>query len=158
MIRAEKWKMAPIPKMSTDDATHYSNQGGSSWFVLKKLQRTQMLQQKFLADTFWRKHRAFMISLMKSNNIIGTYLPAADIEAVNTESEFFSGQQINKTLVDWEAQIPSVNTGAFSAEAQSALLAVTPNILNGSDLDTELAAAEEQFKSDYSVNKRKEDS
>ena len=37
------------------------------------------------------------------------------------------------------------NTGAFSAEAQSALLAVTPNILNGSDLDTELAAAEEQF-------------
>ena len=36
-------------------------------------------------------------------------------------------------------------TGAFSAEAQSALLAVTPNILNGSDLDTELAAAEEQF-------------
>ncbi len=30
-----KWKMAPIPKMSTDSATHYSNQGGSSWFVLK---------------------------------------------------------------------------------------------------------------------------
>ena len=56
---------------------------------------------------------------MKSNNIIGTYLPAADIEAVNTESEFFSGQQINKTLVDWEAQIPSVNTGAFSAEARA---------------------------------------
>ena len=54
-------------------------------------------------------------------------------------------RQINKTLVEWEAQIPSVNTGAFSAEAQSALLAVTPNILNGSDLDTELAAAEEQF-------------
>ena len=52
---------------------------------------------------------------------------------------------LGKTLVEWEAQIPSVNTGAFSAEAQSALLAVTPNILNGSDLDTELAAAEEQF-------------
>ena len=138
-----KWKMAPIPKMSTDGATHYSNQGGSSWFVLKNSKNADAAA-KFLADTFGGSTELYD-SLMKSNNIIGTYLPAADIEAVNTESEFFSGQQINKTLVDWEAQIPSVNTGAFSAEAQSALLAVTPNILNGSDLDTELAAAEEQF-------------
>ena len=138
-----KWKMAPIPKMSTDGATHYSNQGGSSWFVLKNSKNADAAA-KFLADTFGGSTELYD-SLMKSNNIIGTYLPAADIEAVNTESEFFSGQQINKTLVDWEAQIPSVNTGAFSAEAQSALLAVTPTILNGSDLDTELAAAEEQF-------------
>ena len=44
---------------------------------------------------------------MKSNNIIGTYLPASDCEAVEAASDFFSGQQINKTLVEWEAQIPS---------------------------------------------------
>ena len=138
-----KWKMAPIPKMSTEGATHYSNQGGSSWFVLKNSKNAEAAA-KFLGKTFGGSVEMYD-SLMKSNNIIGTYLPASDCEAVEAASDFFSGQQINKTLVEWEAQIPSVNTGAFSAEAQSALLAVTPNILNGSDLDTELAAAEEQF-------------
>ena len=138
-----KWKMAPIPKMSTEGATHYSNQGGSSWFVLKNSKNAEAAA-KFLGKTFGGSVEMYD-SLMKSNNIIGTYLPASDCEAVEAASDFFSGQQINKTLVEWEALIPSVNTGAFSAEAQSALLAVTPNILNGSDLDTELAAAEEQF-------------
>ena len=138
-----KWKMAPIPKMRTEGATHYSNQGGSSWFVLKNSKNAEAAA-KFLGKTFGGSVEMYD-SLMKSNNIIGTYLPASDCEAVEAASDFFSGQQINKTLVEWEAQIPSVNTGAFSAEAQSALLAVTPNILNGSDLDTELAAAEEQF-------------
>lgn len=138
-----KWKMAPIPKMSTEGATHYSNQGGSSWFVLKNSKNAEAAA-KFLGKTFGGSVEMYD-SLMKSNNIIGTYLPAADCEAVEATSDFFSGQQINKTLVEWEALIPSVNTGAFSAEAQSALLAVTPNILNGSNLDTELAAAEEQF-------------
>lgn len=138
-----KWKMAPIPKMSTEGATHYSNQGGSSWFVLKNSKNAEAAA-KFLGKTFGGSVEMYD-SLMKSNNIIGTYLPAADCEAVEATSDFFSGQQINKTLVEWEALIPSVNTGAFSAEAQSVLLAVTPNILNGSNLDTELAAAEEQF-------------
>ena len=89
-----------------------------------------------------------MLLLFIRESYISTLPPKVlprNLAAASAFLEFFSGQQINKTLVDWEAQIPSVNTGAFSAEAQSALLAVTPNILNGSDLDTELAAAEEQF-------------
>lgn len=69
----------------------YSNQGGSSWFVLKNSKNADAAA-KFLADTFGGSTELYD-SLMKSNNIIGTYLPAADIEAVNTESEFFSGQR-----------------------------------------------------------------
>ncbi|MDO5423454.1 MAG: extracellular solute-binding protein [Eubacteriales bacterium] len=137
------WKMAPIPKMSTEGATHYSNQGGSSWFVLKNSENAEAAAQ-FLANTFGGSTELYD-SLLKSNNIIGTYLPASEVEALDAESEYFSGQQINKTLVEWEAQIPSVNTGVYSAEAQSALLAVTPNILNGSDLATELESAAAQF-------------
>lgn len=140
-----KWKMAPVPKLSVEGATQYSNQGGSSWFVLKNAKNAEAAA-KFMANTFGGSTELYN-SLLESNNIIGTYLPASEVDALNAESEFFSGQQINKTLVDWEALIPAVNTGAFSAEAQSALLAVTPNILNGSDLDTELEAAAAQFDS-----------
>lgn len=140
-----KWKMAPVPQLSVEGATKYSNQGGSSWFVLNNSKNAEAAAQ-FMANTFAGSTELYN-SLLESNNIIGTYLPASEVEALNTESEFFSGQQINKTLVEWEALIPSVNTGAFSAEAQSALLAVTPNILNGSDIETELEAAAAQFDS-----------
>ncbi len=84
------------------------------WFVPEEL-KNMMLQQNLPDDTFGGSTE-LLILFMKSNNIIGTYLPAADIEAVNTESEFFSGQQINKHWSIGEAQIPSVNTGAFSAQ------------------------------------------
>lgn len=140
-----KWKMAPIPKLSVEGATHYSNQGGSSWFVLNNAENAEAAAN-FMKNTFAGSVELYD-SLLASNNIIGTYLPASAAEALNVESEFFSGQQINKTLVEWEALIPAVNTGAFSAEAQSALLAVTPNILAGSDLATELEAAAVQFDS-----------
>ena len=69
--------MAPIPKMSTEGATHYSNQGGSSWFVLKNSKNAEAAA-KFLAETFGGSAELYD-SLMKSNNIIGTYLPASDM-------------------------------------------------------------------------------
>jgi len=78
---------------------------------------------------------------------MGTYLPASTVEAYDASDDFFSGQQINKTLASWIDEIPEVNPGAYSAEAQSALLSVTPDILNGADLETELQSAEEQFNS-----------
>ncbi len=83
---------------------------------------------------------------MKSNNIIGTYLPASDCEAVEAASDFFSGQQINKTLVEWGSSDPICKHRRIQRRSpERNYLPVTPNILNGSDLDTELAAAEEQF-------------
>ena len=72
---------------------------------------------------------------------------ASTVEAYDASDDFFSGQQINKTLASWIDEIPEVNPGAYSAEAQSALLSVTPDILNGADLETELQSAEEQFNS-----------
>lgn len=77
---------------------------------------------------------------------MGTYLPASDVEAYEMKDEFYGGQQVNKDLATWMAEIPAVDTGAFSAEAQSALLAVTPQILEGADLTECLADAETQFE------------
>ena len=139
-----KWKIAPVPKMSTEGATHYSNQGGSSWFVLKNSKNSE-LAADFLSKTFGGSTELYN-TLLSEKSIIGTYLPASDVEAYDQEFEFFGGQQVNKLLADWMSKIPAVDTGAFSAEAQSALLGVTPSILEGGDLTENLQDAEQQFE------------
>lgn len=139
-----KWAVAPIPKMDADEATQYSNQGGSSWFVLKNSKNSD-LAADFLAKTFGESKDLYN-TLLENKSIIGTYLPAADVAGYDQKSDFFGGQQVNKTLADWMSKIPAVDTGAFSAEAQAALTAVTPGILSGSDLNTSLKDAEKQFE------------
>ena len=139
-----KWAVAPIPTMETEGATNRSNQGGSSWFVLKNGKNAEAAAE-FLKNTFAGSTDLYN-TLLEGANIMGTYLPASDVEAVNIEDEFYGGQQVNKDLSTWMAEIPAVNTGAFSAEAQSALLAVTPQILEGADLTECLTEAESQFE------------
>ncbi len=138
------WKLAPIPKLDgVAGATQYSNQGGSSIFVLANAEHADAAA-RFLANTFGGSKDLYN-TLAGNANIMGTYLPASDVEAYSAADEYFSGQAINSTLAGWIGNIPQVNPGPYTAEAQAALLAVTPDILSGADLDEELAAAEEQF-------------
>lgn len=138
-----KWAVAPVPKMSVSGATNCSNQGGSSWYVLNNSKNADAAAD-FLAKTFGGNTELYN-TLLKTKNIIGTYLPAASVEAYSEPSEFYGGQTLNADLADWLSKIPAVNTGAFSAEAQAALLAITPDVLGGGDLESSLQKAEEQF-------------
>jgi lactose/L-arabinose transport system substrate-binding protein len=139
-----KWAVAPVPTMSTEGATQYSNQGGSSWYVLSNSENADIAAD-FLAKTFGADTDLYN-TLLSEKNIVGTYLPAAEVEAYDAEDEFYGGQQVNKDFAEWLAQIPAVDTGAFSSEAQAALLAVTPEYLAGGDLDTCLEEATTQFE------------
>ncbi len=137
------WKVAPVPKLSIEGATNKSNQGGSSWFVLAKGKNADVAAD-FMAKTFGGSTELYN-TLVEQKNIMATYLPASNVPAYDVEDEFFSGTKINKTLAEWIGQIPVVESGVYTAEAQSALLAVTPDIIAGSDLDKCLKQAEEQF-------------
>ena len=138
------WKLAPIPVLEgINGATNKSNQGGSSFYVLANAKNADAAA-KFLANTFGGNTDLYN-TLAKNANIMGTYLPASSVEAYSTGDDYFSGQEVNKILAGWIAEIPAVNPGAYTAEAQAALLAVTPEILNGGDIDSLLSTAEEQF-------------
>lgn len=138
-----KWAVAPVPKLSAEGATNKSNQGGSSWYVLKNAKNAEKAAD-FLAKTFAGSTELYN-TLLKSSNIMGTYLPAESVEAYSEPSEFYGGQKLNADLASWLKDIPAVDTGAFSAEAQAALLAVTPEYLAGGNLDDCLKNAAEQF-------------
>lgn len=139
-----KWAVAPVPKLSVDGATSRSNQGGSSWFVLANSENSDVAAD-FLAKTFGGSPELYN-TLLGEKNIMGTYLPASTVDAYSAESEFYGGQKVNADLATWLGEIPAVETGAFSAEAQAALLGVMPEYLAGGDLDTVLEEATTQFE------------
>ncbi len=148
-IKAEEsqsglWKVAPIPTLSVEGATNSSNQGGSSWFVLKNGKNPEAAAE-FLASTFGKDVDLYN-TLLSEANIMATYLPASDAPAFETPDPFFSDTLVNKTLAEFLATIPPVDTGMYTAEAQAAILAVMPDILNGADVDASLEQAEKQFE------------
>ena len=139
-----KWAVAPVPALSVSGATNYSNQGGSSWFVLANSKNSEVAAD-FMAKTFGGSAELYN-TLLGEKNIMGTYLPASSVEAYSAGSDFYGGQTVNADLAQWLGKIPAVATGAFSAEAQSALLGVMPEYLAGGDLDTVLEEAAMQIE------------
>ena len=137
------WKVAPIPKLNASGATNRSNQGGSSWFVLENSDNAEVAAD-FLKNTFASNEELYEV-LLADKNIMGTYLPASDSPAYDSEDAFFSNMKVNKALTTWLSEIPAVDTGVYTAEAQAAILAVMPGILNGDDVDAALETAENQF-------------
>lgn len=141
--QAGKWAVAPLPKLSTEGATQYSNQGGSSWFILAGSEHADVAAD-FFAQTFGKSTDLYN-TMLEQKNIIGTFLPASDVPAYSSAHAFYGGQMVNADFSSWLAEIPAINTGAFSIEAQNALLGVTPDILGGADLDACLESAAVQY-------------
>ena len=137
------WKVAPLPTLSTKGAGNKSNQGGSSWYVLANGKNADVAAD-FLAKTFGGSTELYNTLATKAN-IMGTYLPASTVEAYSAEDAFFSNQKVNEILASWISEIPTVNTGAYTNEAQAALLAVTPDLLAGKDFKECMSQATEQF-------------
>ncbi len=139
-----KWAVAPVPKLSVDGATNKSNQGGSSWYVLANSANSDAAAD-FLAKTFAGSTDLYN-TLLNDKNIMGTYLPASGVPAYDVASDFYGGQKLNADFAAWLSEIPAVTTGAFSAEAQTALLGVMPAYLAGGDMDKALSDAATQYE------------
>ena len=56
--------------------------------------------------------------------------------------EFFGGQPIFSTVLEFSAQVPTNNTGAYYYEGRDAVSAAMTKVLDGADIDTALAEAQ----------------
>lgn len=139
-----KWAVAPVPKLSTAGATNKSNQGGSSWFLLSDAKHAETAAD-FMAKTFAGSTELYN-TLLAGNNVVGTYLPATSVDAYDMPQEFYGGQKVNADLAAWLDEIPAVDTGAFTTEAQTALLGFVPEYLAGGDLEAGLERAAQQYE------------
>lgn len=140
-----KWGVAPIPKLSNvEGATHASNLGGSSWYVLASSAEKDAAVD-FLAE-IWGKDVDFYQKILVNQGALGSLLAAREGDAYKATDEYFGGQPVWQNFSDWLAAVPSVNYGIFTNEVDSAIVAQLPALAQGGSVDDAIAAIDAQVK------------
>ncbi|MGL5978834.1 MAG: ABC transporter substrate-binding protein [Erysipelotrichaceae bacterium] len=137
------WRVAPTPKLDAS-GVNASNLGGSSWYVLDKgAGRDTAIA--FLKDTFTDVE--FYDQILIKNGAVATYKNSQTSEAYNQEIEFFGGQAIFADFAKWIQEIPPVNFGMYTYEAEDIAKAKLQDYYNGKiSLDDYLSDVESQVK------------
>lgn len=133
------WDLTNMPKLvKAENATNYSNNGGSSWAVING-------KDVELAVDFMKAYRNvdFYNTILPTTSAIATWAPAKEAPAYTAPNEFYNNQPIFATIVEYTGKVPANITGAYYYDARSALGTAVTNYLNGGNLDSELATAEE---------------
>ncbi len=139
-----KWGMTNMPRLiNAETATNYANQGGSSWAVTTGCDNIE-LAVDFLGSTFGGSVEFYENIL--SSGAISCYLPAGDSAKYGEKNEFFSGDAVYSKIIDFAGNIPSCITGVYFNEASDAIASAMSNMLEGSDINTELSKAEAAIK------------
>jgi lactose/L-arabinose transport system substrate-binding protein len=137
--QAGKWDITNMPALSNvEGATNYSNNGGSSWAIING-------KDTELALDFMQLYRNidFYNAILPTTSAIATYAPAKEAPAYTAPNEFFNGTPIFATIVEFTTHVPSNITGAYYYDARGAVSTAITNALNGADIESELANAED---------------
>lgn len=138
-----KWGVAPTPLLSgVDGATHYSNEGGSSWYVLSSAPAKDTAVD-FL-KTIWAGDKDFYQKILVNQGAVGSLLSVRDGEAFQSSDPFFGGQPVWQNFTAWLAKVPAVDYGIYTAEVDSAVQAQLPAISKGGSIDDALKAINDQ--------------
>ncbi|WDR05646.1 extracellular solute-binding protein [Devosia rhodophyticola] len=139
------WRVAPLPKLDgVDGATHYSNNGGSSWYVLASSEHTD--EAVDFLKTVWAGDVDFYQGILVNQGAVGSLLAARDGDAYKASDDFFGGEPVWQNFSDWLSKVPSVNYGTFTPEARAAVQAQLPTIANGGNIDEALQAIDGQLR------------
>ncbi len=142
---AGKWAITNMPKLiETPNATNYSNNGGSSWYVTTNCKNPD-LAIDFLKSTFAGSVELYE-NILPTTGAIGTYLPAAESDAYNQPQEFWSNQPIFATIVDFSSKTPTNNTSPYYYDGRNAIGTQIQNIMNGADIDSAIADAQAEVE------------
>jgi lactose/L-arabinose transport system substrate-binding protein len=139
------WAVAPTPRLDVPGAVNASNLGGSSWYVLSS-SKSKDAAIDFL-KTMYAGDVDFYQSILVDRGAVGSYLPSAAGEAYSNGDEFFGGQAVFADFTKWMDEIPSLNYGLYTYEADAAIMAVMPDIYAGGSIEDALKSAEDQVKS-----------
>ena len=137
-----KWQITNMPKLEKqDNATNYSNNGGSSWVISSNCANTN-LAIDFMNSTFAGSTELYDDLIQKG--ALATWAPAGDSEAYAQPVEFFANQEVYALIVDYATKTPSNITGPFYYDARDAVGVALSNIIqSGADMDSEIASAQE---------------
>lgn len=143
--QAGKWAITNMPKLAeAENATNYSNNGGSSWAVSANSEKTD-LAVDFLNSTFAGSTELY--DTIIANGALATWAPAGESEAYNVPVDFYGGDTVYAKIVDFATKTPSNITGPYYYDARDAVGVALSNITQtGADIQSELEAAQETLE------------
>ena len=136
-----KWRIAPLPKLSTvDNATHYSNLGGSQWYV-NGYSKNADVAMDFLKETF-ASDESLLNDLVTRISLVNSLKDSSKISNYDVKDEFFGGQKIYSDFAQWNNQIPAISYGPHTYAIESISTEALQRILGGEDIDSVLKDAQ----------------
>ena len=134
------WQITNMPSLpGVENATNYSNQGGSTWAVTANCHDVD-LAVDFLNKTFAGSVELYE-TILPGAGALATWLPASESAVYSEPQEFYGGQQVFSLLTEFAEKTPSVNLGVYYTEANTALATLLANVVAGADIDKELENA-----------------
>ena len=139
-----KWAVAATPRIDgVNGAANASNLGGSSWYVLSSAEN-KATAIDFLAQV-WGKDEDFYQKILVGQGAFGTFLPAREGDAFKASDAFFGGEPVWLNFSNWLAQIPPVNFGTYTNEADAAVNAQIAGLAKGGSVDDAIKAIDAQL-------------
>ncbi len=139
-----KWACAPVPRLNYSESKNASNLGGSSWYILEAA-KSKDVAIEFMNEIFGGDVD-FYQTILTNNGAVASYLPALSGSAYSAPDAFFGGQAVFADMGKWMNEIPSINYGLYTYEADSAIMSNLEAYLSGSkSVDDALKDAEAQL-------------
>ena len=137
-----KWAITNMPKLDdVENATNYSNNGGSSWAISSNTSHKD-LAVDFLNATFAGSTELYDDVISKG--ALATWAPAGESDSYKVPVDFYGGDTVYAKIVDFATKTPSNTTGAFYYDARDAVGVALSNITQtGADVASELQTAQE---------------
>lgn len=125
-----KWGLAPIPKLDgIATATHYSNTGGASWYVMSQGKAKQNKIIDFV-NTMFGKDKEFQQQILKENNAIVSSKSAVKGSAYQEKVAFFGNQSIYLDYTKWLNQVPTIYQTKNTPIIYDSIKEFLPDIVN----------------------------
>ncbi len=139
-----KWACAPVPRLNYSESKNASNLGGSSWYILEAA-KSKDVAIEFMNEIFG-SDVDFYQTILTNNGAVASYIPALSGAAYSAPDAFFGGQAVFADMGKWMNEIPSINYGLYTYEADSAIMSNLEAYLSGSkSVDDALKDAEAQL-------------
>lgn len=128
-----KWVIVPFPKLSkTANATHYTNLGGSQWYV-NNYSKNADEAINFLKETF-ASDVDLINELSTKIALVTTIKDTSKITSYQQANEFFCGQKIYEDFAKWNPKIPPVSYGPHTRAIESLVAEALQRVLAGEDV------------------------
>ena len=98
--------------------------------------------EDFLASTFGSSTE-FYDAILPEAGAISCYLPAGESKVYNEPNEFFGGQPIFSTIVEYSSHIPEFTKTPYHYEARECVNTAVVNIVNGTPVEDALQEAQD---------------